>query len=164
MNTTTKRKGRQKHTPSTQKLRCQYCGAAAHLRSAEGIYKHGGSDVLLYVCSNYPKCDSYVRVHSGTTTPVGSLANTELRALRTTAHQHFGELYKSGLMTKSEAYDWLSFTLNLPLSLTHIGYFSEYYCNQVIKAADKYLSTWKHKIKKPFYAATADGGVQYAAQ
>ena len=145
-------------------MRCQYCGATTRLRSAEGIYKHGGGGVLLYVCSNYPACDAYVRVHPGTTMPVGSLANPALRILRMKAHQHFNELYLSGLMTKSEAYSWLAFALGLLPSQTHIGHFSEHYCNQVITECDKYLNTWKHKIKQPYQREPAFGGDHYATE
>ena len=139
-----------RQVPGMKNLRCQYCGATARLRSAEGIYRHGGYGVELYVCSNYPSCDSYVRVHPGTEVPVGSLADAKLRALRVRAHQHLGALYESGLMTKQEAYSWLAFALCLPPSQTHIGYFGEHYCNLVISECSKYMETWKHK------AATRD--------
>jgi ssDNA-binding Zn-finger/Zn-ribbon topoisomerase 1 len=160
----TKNKKGVPHIPGMKNMRCQYCGVPAHLRSAEGIYKYGGNDINLYVCSNYPKCDSYVRVHPGTTMPVGILADAKLRALRVKAHQHFGELYKTGLMSKQEAYTWLAFALCLPPSQTHIGYFSEHYCNLVITESDKYLSTWNHKINKRNQILPVTGGEQYASQ
>ena len=71
---------------------------------------------MLYVCKNYPECDAYVRVHTGTTIPVGSLANHELRTLRRTAHQYFDQLYLSGMMSKQDAYQWLADLLSAPLS------------------------------------------------
>jgi len=163
MQKTKKRKGT-RHIPGMKNMRCQYCGATARLRSAEGIYKYGGSDIMLYVCSNYPECDSYVRVQPGTSKPVGSLADAKLRALRIKAHRHFGELYRSGLMTKADAYTWLAFALCLLPSQTHIGHFSEHYCNQVIAECDKYLDTWKHKIRKHGCHIPEIGGSQYAAQ
>ena len=82
MNHKNKKKGFQ---PS--RMRCPYCGAPVVYRSAEGIYKENHLDAMLYVCSKYPKCDAYVRVHAGTKIPVGSLANKELRNLRRIAHQ-----------------------------------------------------------------------------
>lgn len=57
-------------------VRCPYCGSPAVLRSADGIYRDNSKNTMLYVCKNYPACDSYVRVHTGTNIPVGSLAIT----------------------------------------------------------------------------------------
>ena len=47
-------------------VRCPYCGSPAVLRSADGIYRDNSKNTMLYVCKNYPACDSYVRVHTGT--------------------------------------------------------------------------------------------------
>lgn len=82
---------------------------------------------------------SYVRVHTGTTIPVGSLANHELRTLRRTAHQYFDQLYLSGMMSKQDAYQWLADLLSAPLSKAHIGYLGEYYCKVVIEESRKML-------------------------
>ena len=80
MNKQKKRKGLQK-----SQMRCPYCGSTVEYRSADGIYHDNSNGTMLYVCSRYPECDSYVRVHAGTKIPVGSLANHELRSLRRTA-------------------------------------------------------------------------------
>ena len=47
------------------KLRCPYCGSSVIYRSADGIYRDNPKHTMLYVCSRYPACDSYVRVHAG---------------------------------------------------------------------------------------------------
>ena len=91
-------------------MRCQYCGGTVVLRSADGIYHENHSHTMLYVCSNYPRCDAYVRTHPGTNIPVGTLANRELRTLRNQAHHYFDQLYLSGLMSKQDAYLWLAGT------------------------------------------------------
>jgi len=137
-----KRKGNQKRPDN---IRCPYCGSRAILRSANGIYKENSKDVQLYVCANYPKCDAYVRVHQGTVIPVGSLADQKLRALRKTAHDHFNKLYLTGIMSKDEAYAWLAGILQSPRSQAHIGYLSEYYCQQVIDESQRLLSVKKNK-------------------
>lgn len=46
--------------------RCPYCGGSVVYRSADGIYKDNSRGTMLYVCSHYPDCDAYVRVHAGT--------------------------------------------------------------------------------------------------
>ena len=83
--------------------RCPYCGSHSVLRSADGIYRCNDKNTMLYVCSRYPACDSYVRVHPGTKIPVGTMANQELRALRNEAHRNFDQLHKKGLMSKEDS-------------------------------------------------------------
>ena len=58
-------------------MRCPYCGASVVYRSADGIYQNNDKGAMLYVCSHYPACDAYVRVHAGTKLPVGSIASIE---------------------------------------------------------------------------------------
>lgn len=53
-------------------MRCPYCGSPVVLRSADGIYKENHANTKLYVCSRYPACDAYVRVHEGTNKPVAA--------------------------------------------------------------------------------------------
>ena len=91
------------------RMRCPYCGAPVIFRSAEGIYKTSHLDTMLYVCSKYPKCDAYVRVHAGTKIPVGSLANKELRDLRRTLHMPV--LINEDLGFDSEAKEAVAFAI-----------------------------------------------------
>ena len=118
---------------------CPYCGGRTELRSADGIYHDNRDGTMLYICKNYPRCDTYVRVRPGTMEPIGTLANGRLRALRTDAHRYFNQLYERGIMTKREAYEWLSQMLDLPMSKTHIGLMGEYYCELVIQESKKLL-------------------------
>ena len=120
--------------------RCPYCNGSVALRSADGIYRENNKGVMLYVCSNYPRCDAYVRVHEGTKIPVGTLANGELRALRKDAHDAFNRLYYSGYMSRDDAYVWLASILQAPRSQAHIGHLGEYYCNQVIEESKKLMA------------------------
>lgn len=120
-------------------LRCPYCGSPVIYRSADGIYRDNHRSAMLYVCSRYPACDAYVRVHNGTTIPVGDLAGPELRRLRRQAHQHFDKLHSLHLMTKQEAYEWLSDITCTPPSRAHIGYMGEYNCKLIIEESQKLL-------------------------
>lgn len=140
MNKKKKRKGL-----NASSMRCPYCGSTVVYRSADGIYHDNSKGAMLYVCSKYPKCDSYVRVHTGTKIPVGSLANHELRSLRRTAHHYFNQLYESGYMSKQDAYQWLANLIMAPLSEAHIGYLGEYYCKQVIEESRKLLNRNKQR-------------------
>ena len=141
------RKNKKRKGLNTAPIRCPYCGSHAVLKSADGIYKDNSKNMMLYVCSRYPKCDAYVRCHAGTTIPVGSMANHELRALRKTAHDYFDKLHKSGLMTKEDAYHWLAATVDAPMKHAHIGHLSEYYCKKVIDKSKEYFERYHSKIK-----------------
>ena len=133
-------------------MRCPYCGSPVVYRSADGIYRDNSRGTMLYVCSRYPECDSYVRVHTGTNIPVGSMANHELRTLRRTAHHYFDQLYESGYMSKQDAYQWLADLIMAPLSEAHIGHLGEYYCKQVIEESRKLLERRKAKTQGRYYA------------
>jgi len=139
------RKKTSRVSPGTKSGRCPYCGNNIVLRSADGIYKENKSGTMLYVCSRYPVCDAYVRIIPGTKTPVGIMANGKLRALRREAHQYFDRIYRSGIMSRNEAYAWLAEMLQAPLPMTHIGYLSEYYCRQVIEESKRLLEN-QHKV------------------
>ena len=125
--------------------RCPYCGSHSILRSADGIYKCGDVQTMLYVCKNYPACDSYVRVHKGTKIPVGMMADGKLRSLRRETHHYFDQLHTKGLMSKQEAYLWLAAVLAVPLDQAHIGLLGEYYCRIVIDESKKVLQAWERK-------------------
>lgn len=141
-------KARKRKGMNYSQMRCPYCGSTIVYRSADGIYKENSKGVMLYVCSHYPECDAYVRVHTGTKIPVGTLANHELRTLRRTAHQYFDRLHLSGLMTKQDAYRWLADLISAPLSEAHIGHLGEYYCKLVIEESRALLEK-QNKNKPP---------------
>ena len=139
------------------RMRCPYCGNSVVYRSADGIYRDNSRKTMLYVCSHYPECDAYVRVHEGTNIPVGNLANHELRTLRRTAHYYFDQLYKSGMMSKQDAYQWLADLICAPLSEAHIGYLGEYYCKQVIEQSRKLLE--RNRAKQSSARAVRGGAM-----
>ena len=139
---------------------CPYCGSRTELRSADGIYHDNREGTMLYVCKNYPRCDTYVRVRPGTTEPIGTLANGRLRALRTEAHRSFNQLYERGIMTKREAYEWLSQMMGLPMAKTHIGLMGEYYCELVIQESKKLLAG-NNRSRNRYYLNNHRGGYRY---
>lgn len=119
-------------------IRCPYCGAKATLRPSSAVYgDHAKTDGYLYVCDRYPKCDAYVAAHRKTKLPMGTLANGDLRHKRIEAHKVFDQMWKSGLMTKWQAYKWLQGKFALNDSQAHIAKFSEYMCNQLINTCNQ---------------------------
>ena len=123
------------------KVYCPYCGAEARRRPASAIYgestKVVNEDKYLYVCTRYPKCDSYVAAHKKTGLPMGSLANKELRHKRMQAHRAIDRLWTSGIMSTPRVYQWLQGKFGLNEKQMHIAAFSEYMCDQVISACDE---------------------------
>ena len=116
-----------------KKVYCPYCGAKATLRPMRAVYgEHAKADGYLYVCDRYPKCDSYVAAHQRTKLPMGTLANGELRNKRIQAHKAFDWIWKTGLMTKHQAYIWLQSKLGLNDRQAHIANFSNYMCDRLI--------------------------------
>lgn len=126
---------------NASQMRCPYCGSTVVYRSADGIYHDNSNQTMLYVCSRYPECDAYVRVHAGTNIPVGTMADGRLRALRINAHRYFDQIYKKGLMSKQEAYLWLADLIGAPLSESHIGHLGDYYCKEVITKCKRLLES-----------------------
>lgn len=114
-------------------VRCPYCRAKATLHPASFVY---GSAVqgnhYLYVCDRYPKCDAYVSAHQKSKLPMGTLANGNLRNKRIQAHKAFDQIWKSGLMTKPQAYVWMQAKMGLSKEQAHIAKFGEYLCDQLI--------------------------------
>ncbi len=117
----------------SKRVYCPYCGAQAKLRPASVVYKENTlHDGFLFVCDRYPRCDAYVSAHRDTKRPMGTLANSELRNKRIRAHKAFDRLWKSGLMTKWQAYKWLQATFGLSEDEAHIGMFNDSMCERVI--------------------------------
>ena len=114
-------------------IRCPYCGAKATLRPSSAVYGNAAkTDGYLYVCDRYPKCDAYVAAHRKSRLPMGTLANGDLRHKRIEAHKAFDWMWRSGLMSKRQAYRWMQAKLGLNEKQAHIAKFSEYMCDQLI--------------------------------
>jgi ssDNA-binding Zn-finger/Zn-ribbon topoisomerase 1 len=131
------------------KLNCNNCGAIANLESSKKVY--GGRDYgLLYICSNYPTCDSYIGIHRGTTKPLGSLANADTRYWRMRAHNIFDMFWREKSIKKSirtnkyekprsVAYEWLAKKLKIKYQHCHIGMFDIETCKKVVEVCQSYL-------------------------
>ena len=116
-------------------IKCPYCGSRALPRPASVIFGLKAYDPTApyYVCARFPACDSYVATHKDTRLPMGTLADSALRRKRIEAHRAFSRLWEDGLMTKKQAYLWLQAKLGLPAAEAHIGKFSLFRCEEVIR-------------------------------
>lgn len=110
---------------------CPYCKQPAKLVSGEAIYEHRPDlwPLSFWLCG---PCKAWTGCHKGTDKPLGRLADTELRALKSRAHAAFDPLWKWGSFDRQGAYLWLSKKLNVPLEHCHIGMFDPEQCRKVI--------------------------------
>jgi len=82
-------KKRKTRSQRSRPFRCPHCGAAMILRPASEIYHDAKTNRKLYVCHNYPVCNTYVAAHPNTDMPMGIPADGNLRNLRIQAHRKF---------------------------------------------------------------------------
>ena len=128
-----------------EELKCPYCGGKAHLRDASSIYHSFKYKGKMFVCENFPKCDSYVGCHPNTTKPLGRMANKKLRTMKSKAHEYFDPLWKKRVFARkkslsynrTKAYQWLAEQLDLPESKCHIGLFDVDMCRKVMDVCSK---------------------------
>ena len=91
-----------------------------------------------YGCMRYPDCKGTHGAHPDGK-PFGSPANSATREARTRTHQVFDQLWKSGKMTRDEAYHWLANKLKISPRQAHIGHFDVDRCERTIQLAQAKL-------------------------
>ena len=122
---------------------CNYCGKPAEYVDSTVVY--GSSYGMIYYCK---PCNAWVGVHKGSGTPLGTLANAELRAYRRKAHGLFDRIWRRRWMSRGKAYDWLSEQMGLAREETHIGMFSIEQCRTVIDLCLVYERDRISKLKE----------------
>lgn len=118
---------------SSREVLCNYCGKPAELHGGLAIYpdRKDLQDRQFWVCWG---CDAWVGCKTGGDEPFGELADEELRAARIAAHKAFDPVWDHGLMTKSEARQWLAQTLGIPREECQIGLMKLEDCGRVSQA------------------------------
>lgn len=111
---------------------CRYCGSPVVYTSNAEIYGKEYGTGKCYLCRN---CKAFVGVHPGTDTPLGTLANEELREWRKEAHFWFDRIWKkpTRITTRYNAYGYLARKMGLSREETHIGMFEIEQCKKVIE-------------------------------
>jgi hypothetical protein len=112
--------------------KCPYCGYPSERVTGKAIYRHRPDlwDKKFYLCK---PCDAYVGCHPDSDMPLGRLADAELRKAKNLAHTAFDPIWKENLMSRSNAYGWLSKQLNIPKHKCHIGMFDIETCKNVVQ-------------------------------
>lgn len=126
------------------RVACDYCQRPATLLLGSDVYP-GLERVAAKKFWTCMRCQAWVGCHppgvgqGKGTTPLGRLANAELRKAKQRAHAALDTLWQNGSMTRTEAYSWLSATLGLPKSESHIGMFDVGLCERVVEAVSLHL-------------------------
>jgi ssDNA-binding Zn-finger/Zn-ribbon topoisomerase 1 len=106
-------------------LTCPECGAAMVLKPSR--FKP------FFGCSRWPEtgCPGSHGAHPDGS-PMGVPANGATKRARVRAHEAFDRMWKSGHMTRKEAYRWMQLALGMTRDEAHIGKYSEAECEQLI--------------------------------
>ncbi|MDR3439846.1 zinc-finger-containing protein [Telmatospirillum sp.] len=125
---------------------CPYCGNHAVLVGGDVVYPHRPdlTSKKIWICHI---CAAWVGCHPGTETPLGRLANPELRRAKQAAHAAFDPLWRAKIhrdgcskkRARSAAYRWLSQQLGTSPEETHIGMFDVDLCKRVVEVCRPYL-------------------------
>lgn len=113
-----------------KRVPCPYCSGAATFRPSSAHLYRGTDYGPVWECA---PCQAWVGVHRGTETPLGRLANKELRRAKSAAHAAFDPLWKKGPMERASAYKWLAGQLEIERADCHIGMFDVAMCQRVIE-------------------------------
>ncbi len=118
---------------------CPYCSKQSVQTTGEFIYPHRKDlyDKIFYYCE---PCNAYVGCHPNSDTPLGVLANAELRKFRSLAHAVFDPIWLTKKMSRHQAYVWLAKQLEISLSDCHIGHFDTELCRRTVMACKTFIS------------------------
>lgn len=131
---------------------CPYCGKAAVLTNSAEVYGH--SYGMIWICR---PCKAWVGTHKdGKNTPLGRLANAELRVWKKKAHAWFDNLWKAKIrrdhcgktVARKAGYAWLAKQLGLDVDDCHIGMFDIDMCKRAIEACKPYYPGATAKVDK----------------
>lgn len=118
---------------------CDYCGLPAEFVGGDVLYPHRPDlrNLKFWVCT---PCDARVgcHAHGDGRQPLGRMANAALRAEKQKAHRSFDPLWKSGEMSRSDAYSWLAHKLGITKKECHIGLFDIDMCRKVVVVCQQY--------------------------
>jgi hypothetical protein len=132
--------------------RCPYCRSWSTPATGAELYPHRAdlAEKKFFECR---PCDAFVGVHVSTGLPLGTLANAELRKLRSAAHRAFDPVWQDAAFTKwqaqaskttskplayftpqfrTAAYARLAKLLDITVENCHIGCFDATQCRRVI--------------------------------
>jgi hypothetical protein len=116
---------------------CEYCNKKAKMVTGEKIHPHRPDLYTLNFWRCDP-CDASVGCAPGTITPLGRMANAELKKEKQLAHQAFDTIWKSGKIRRTQAYNLLSKKLGISVHDCHIGMFDKTMCQKVVELSKEF--------------------------
>lgn len=116
---------------------CPYCGLNAELVDAIVVYRK--SYGMLWICQ---PCQAWVGVHknSKSSKPLGTLANAELRKLRSETHKAFDPFWEALVAggcvrgkARHDTYRKLAAVMGIATKQCHVAQFNETLCQRVLE-------------------------------
>lgn len=111
-------------------------GCIETIENKEIYGRNYGDWPWVYRCKT---CNAYVGMHPFTNIPLGTLANAPMRQARKACKAPFETLYKTGKMSRSEAYQRLADKLGIPKEECHFGWFDIKQCQKAAVAVQEIL-------------------------
>lgn len=109
-------------------MKCPYCDNDAQWVENKEIYgKNYGKSYMMWLCK---PCDAYVGCHHNTKSPLGTLANRELREWRKQTHKAIDPFWKEGLMSRKRLYQLMEEHFGEEI---HVGESNIQRCKEIIK-------------------------------
>ena len=106
--------------------KCPYCSSKVRWCENKEIYgRNYGKSYMIWLCDN---CKAYIGCHHNTKSPLGTLANKELREERKKTHAMFDIIWKEGTMTRKDAYKILNKHFG---EVVHIGWTDIEWCKKI---------------------------------
>jgi len=131
--------------------RCDNCSSdRMGLTSKSVIYgKEYGPWPYCYYCDD---CGAYVGCHPNTYTPMGFMANSQVRRLRAKLHQMLDPIWHLKYLSRSQTYNWLASQLNILESDCHISQLNQSQLERALyilnpHSLNNYIQFQKRKIK-----------------
>ena len=117
---------------------CPRCsGASILVVNNSAIYgRQYGKWPFAYYCDG---CGAYVGIHPGTNIPLGTLADEVTRTARRECKIPFESIWKTGLLSRGQAYKWLAEQLGIPEGDCHFGWFEADICRRAKIICELYL-------------------------
>lgn len=122
---------------------CRYDGSPVEIRHHLEIYgRVYGEWPWMFVCT---ECEARCGMHPFTAIPLGTIADEELRQVRTACKPVFEQIWKTGRMDRTQAYAWLAGELGIAPEQCHWGLFERHTC---LQARDLSRAVMAHRPKE----------------
>jgi len=111
---------------------CPDCGSRMVLRETQKFrYANSGEPRKFWGCSRFPACRATHGAHPDGR-PLGIPGDAATKKARMEAHDAFDSLWKSGRMTRHQAYRAMQDLMGMSVNEAHIGRFTREQCSKLV--------------------------------